>query len=621
MALDRFTQITESGIKTGITLNGINVIGVVTATTLSVSQGFNVTGVVTATSFNGNVTGNITPSGLVISGVSTFQDSSFWGDGDVAYFGDGQDLLIFHNSTDSIIRDNGTGDLFIEGGNRIKMTNPTGIETYAVFNQDGAVELWFDNSKELETTGYGATVFGILQTQGLQSSGITTLGVTSATNFTTQQANISGITTLGVTSATNFTAQQANISGISTLGVTTATNFTAQQANISGISTLTGNVIVGSASSITVGQSFIRNNQIGLGQTTTTGRNAGVGTAAGTIIYNSTDNQIQYYNGTSWTGIRNTITVTGGTVSDARAGFKVHTFTADGNFTITGGDLTNAELLVVAGGAGGGGSLYGAGGGAGGVHYATGLTITSGTHPADIGPGGSGGSINARGGSGTDSIFGPASPSPFYRISKGGGGGGVYTSPGGPLNAGAPGGSGGGAGSLGPSPGGSATQPSQNPGKPGTNYGNDGGAYPSIPGGYAPAGGGGAGGAGVGNLGTIPGGGNGGDGQPISITGSSVRYGAGGSASIYFNPPYPATAVGRGGNGGGGNGAITQNGVSGSSPNINGVANTGSGGAGAHGSGAGGPFNNSTTTGGAGGSGIIIIAYPTGDNSVIASPG
>jgi hypothetical protein len=583
MTLDRLTQITASGISSTSPLTGINITGVITATSI------------TATNY-----GSVNATTINASGVSTFQASSFWGDGDVAYFGDGQDLLIWHNSTDSIIRDNGTGDLLIEGGNRIKMTNPTGIETYAVFNQDGAVELWFDNSKELETTGYGATVFGILQTQGLQSSGITTLGVTSATNFT---------------------AQQANISGISTLGVTTATNFTAQQANISGISTLTGNVIVGSASSITVGQSFIRNNQIGLGQTTTTGRNAGVGTAAGTIIYNSTDNQIQYYNGTSWTGIRNTITVTGGTVSDARAGFKVHTFTADGNFTITGGDLTNAELLVVAGGAGGGGSLYGAGGGAGGVHYATGLTITSGTHPADIGPGGSGGSINARGGSGTDSIFGPASPSPFYRISKGGGGGGVYTSPGGPLNAGAPGGSGGGAGSLGPSPGGSATQPSQNPGKPGTNYGNDGGAYPSIPGGYAPAGGGGAGGAGVGNLGTIPGGGNGGDGQPISITGSSVRYGAGGSASIYFNPPYPATAVGRGGNGGGGNGAIAQNGVSGSSPNINGVANTGSGGAGAHGSGAGGPFNNSTTTGGAGGSGIIIIAYPTGDNSVIASPG
>ena len=135
MALERLTQITDVGIQSGITLRNINVegayvSGVVTATSLNVtSAGANFTGVVTATSFNGNVTGNITPTGLVVTGVSTFQASSFWGDGDIAYFGDGQDLLIFHNSTDSIIRDNGTGDLFIEGGNRIKLTNPTGIET------------------------------------------------------------------------------------------------------------------------------------------------------------------------------------------------------------------------------------------------------------------------------------------------------------------------------------------------------------------------------------------------------------------------------------------------------------------------------------------------------------
>ena len=164
MALERLTQITEVGIQSGITLRNVNVegayvSGVVTATSLNITGGgANFVGVVTATSFNGNVTGNITPTGLVVSGVSTFQSSSFWGDGDVAYFGDGQDLLIFHNSTDSIIRDNGTGDLYIEGGNRIRLTNPTAIETYAVFNQDGASELYYDNVKRLETSGIGVSI-------------------------------------------------------------------------------------------------------------------------------------------------------------------------------------------------------------------------------------------------------------------------------------------------------------------------------------------------------------------------------------------------------------------------------------------------------------------------------
>ena len=103
MALDRLTQITSSGISSTAPLTGINITGVITATSI------------TAPNY-----GDVNSTALNVSGVSTFQASSYWGDGDVAYFGDGQDLLIFHNSTDSIIRDNGTGDLFIEGGNRIR---------------------------------------------------------------------------------------------------------------------------------------------------------------------------------------------------------------------------------------------------------------------------------------------------------------------------------------------------------------------------------------------------------------------------------------------------------------------------------------------------------------------
>lgn len=143
MTLDRLTQITESGIKTGITLQDINVIGVVTATSLSASN----YGAVSANTLN-------------VSGVSTFNANIFLGDGDAAYFGDSQDLLIFHNSTDSIIRDNGTGDLYIEGGNVIRMTNPNGIETYATFNQDAAVELYYDGTKKFETTSSGVSIGG-----------------------------------------------------------------------------------------------------------------------------------------------------------------------------------------------------------------------------------------------------------------------------------------------------------------------------------------------------------------------------------------------------------------------------------------------------------------------------
>ncbi len=50
---------------------------------------------------------------------------------------------------------------------------------------------------------------------------------------------------------------------------------------------------------------FIAPNSVGLGTTTTTGRNAGVGTETGTFIYNSTMQIIQLYQGDTigWTNI------------------------------------------------------------------------------------------------------------------------------------------------------------------------------------------------------------------------------------------------------------------------------------------------------------------------------
>jgi hypothetical protein len=98
---------------------------------------------------------------------------------------------------------------------------------------------------------------GIASVTQLNVSDITTLGVTSTTNLTSQQLNVSGISTLGVTSTTNLTSQQLNVSGISTfVGVATFRNdvyidgdlyirddlrfdeFTARNANITGIATV-----------------------------------------------------------------------------------------------------------------------------------------------------------------------------------------------------------------------------------------------------------------------------------------------------------------------------------------------------------------------------------------------
>ena len=65
-------------------------------------------------------------------------------------FGTGEDLQIYHDGSNSYIDDAGTGSLIIGGTS----------ETLAKFTDDGSVELYYDNSKKIETTSTGITVTG-----------------------------------------------------------------------------------------------------------------------------------------------------------------------------------------------------------------------------------------------------------------------------------------------------------------------------------------------------------------------------------------------------------------------------------------------------------------------------
>lgn len=225
-------------VGTGVTISA----GIITATTFS--------GAVNASTITATSYGNINSTTLNVSGVSTFGSSIYLGDGDVAYFGDGQDLLIFHNSTDSVIRDNGTGDLYIEGGNRIKMTSPTGIETYAVFNQDGAAELWYDDVKKFETIGSGTTTTGTSFTNQLNVSGVSTffaagigtvvIGVGTTALLVQGNARITGILTIGQSSLTldgnnNQILVGAGVTIYGNTGIISATEFRGNGANLTGV--------------------------------------------------------------------------------------------------------------------------------------------------------------------------------------------------------------------------------------------------------------------------------------------------------------------------------------------------------------------------------------------------
>jgi len=81
-------------------------------------------------------------------------------DGGQVRFGAGEDLRIYHDGSNSVLLDNGTGNLKIySNGAGVDIQKSNG-ENIARFITDGAVELYHDNSKKFETTSTGVTVSG-----------------------------------------------------------------------------------------------------------------------------------------------------------------------------------------------------------------------------------------------------------------------------------------------------------------------------------------------------------------------------------------------------------------------------------------------------------------------------
>lgn len=84
-----------------------------------------------------------------------------------AGFGADDDLKIFHNGSHSIVRETGTGDLYLQSDNNVILAKDASTEIMVKAIGDGAVELYHDNVKKLETTSTGVTVTGDLATEGI----------------------------------------------------------------------------------------------------------------------------------------------------------------------------------------------------------------------------------------------------------------------------------------------------------------------------------------------------------------------------------------------------------------------------------------------------------------------
>ena len=97
----------------------------------------------------------------------TFTGNTTYGDNVQLQFGTSNDLEIYHNGTNSIISDVGTGDLIVyTNGAAFQVDSNTG-ENMIYAAKDAGVNLYHNNNVRIQSTNAGATITGTLTVDGL----------------------------------------------------------------------------------------------------------------------------------------------------------------------------------------------------------------------------------------------------------------------------------------------------------------------------------------------------------------------------------------------------------------------------------------------------------------------
>jgi hypothetical protein len=155
----------------GVKLAGIEALADVTDTANVTAAGAlmdsELTNITAVKALNQGVATTDSPSfvGLTASGEITANGGIALGDNDKATFGAGDDLQIYHDGSNSYIRDTGTGNLNISA-DQLRVLNAGNNEIKAEFTTDGAVDLYHNNALKLATTATGIDVTGTVTADG-----------------------------------------------------------------------------------------------------------------------------------------------------------------------------------------------------------------------------------------------------------------------------------------------------------------------------------------------------------------------------------------------------------------------------------------------------------------------
>ena len=150
--------------------------------------------------FTGIITATFAGDGSSLTGVANtdviFPDKISLPDSTVGSInvGLGSDLQIYHTGSDSVIHGGGGSTQLKLRAPILHITNEGNSETLAKFTENGAVELYHDDSKKLETASGGVTVTGTVAATSYTGDGSALTGI--EVGLSTASAQVSGITTV-----------------------------------------------------------------------------------------------------------------------------------------------------------------------------------------------------------------------------------------------------------------------------------------------------------------------------------------------------------------------------------------------------------------------------------------
>tara|TARA_B100000212_G_scaffold76502_1_gene54146 strand:+ start:6927 stop:8093 length:1167 start_codon:yes stop_codon:yes gene_type:complete len=168
-------------------------------------------------------------------------EAMYFSDNKKLYFGDGSDLEIYHDASNSFIKDAGVGALNIMA-NILNIKKSDNSETMASFTEDGAVVLHFNDTVKISTTAGGIDVVG----------DIVVSGNVDGRDIATDGTKLDGI----AAGATN-TAAPFYTAAIGSSDVTTALGYTPyNSSNPSGYTTYSANQALDTTSNPTFNQVY-----------------------------------------------------------------------------------------------------------------------------------------------------------------------------------------------------------------------------------------------------------------------------------------------------------------------------------------------------------------------------